>query len=201
MRPPQPPNRPTAQPPLRPHPVNSLAQPVGGVDFRIVPRGEIERCIDAPGELPRPPRLHLVAPAHRVRPERTAQARHRRVGGKRVAEIQGDSQGVLVTLGFTGIEVEPRQHHVVALDNSRIDLQTHQRVARIRPDDDPAMLLPPSSQLHALRVARTRQDVTSPKPQSQGPNQYTLKYLSSSHSLTFPMYSCHSPRLASTKRS
>src|SRR6266566_1969256 len=191
MRPPQPPNRPTAQPPLRPHPVNSLAQPVGGVDFRIVPRGEIERCIDAPGELPRPPRLHLVAPAHRVRPERTAQARHRRVGGNRVAErvrmicrqatrvaeIQGDSQGVLVTLGFTGIEVEPRQHHVVALDDSRIDLQTH------------------------LRVARTRQDVTSPKPQSQGPNQYTLKYLSSSHSLTFPMYSCHSPRLASTKRS
>src|SRR6266566_4214007 len=77
---------PTAQPPLRPHSVNSLAQPVGGVDCRIVPRGEIERCSNAPGELPRPPRLHLVAPAHRVRPERTAQARHRRVGGNRVAE-------------------------------------------------------------------------------------------------------------------
>ena len=52
----------------------------------------------------------------------------------------------------------------------------------------------------ALGVSAARQDIARGDPQGHDDNQYTLKYRSSSHGLTFPMYSCHSSRFASTNR-
>ena len=89
----------------------------------------------------------------------------------------------------------------MALGDVGIDAQVNDRETRIGILGDSAMLFPPSCLLHSLRVARPRQDIA---PEGRDPDsqyQYTFKYRSSSHSLTFPMNSCHSPRFASTNRS
>ena len=84
-------------------------------------------------------------------------------------------------------------------DAGGIGSQADDGVARIAFDNQLAMLVPLRAMLHAVRVAGLRQHFA--RRESCQENQYTLRYRSSSHSLTFPMYSCHSPRLASTKRS
>src|SRR5262249_5578875 len=119
----------------------------------------------------------------------------------RVAEVQRERQGILVSQRVARIEVEPREDDVVTLGDTRIGPETHQGIDPVGVNDDAAMLIPLAGMLRALSIPGPRQDVTSPDPQSQGPNQYNLKYLSSSHSLPFPMSSCHSSRLASTNRS
>jgi len=119
----------------------------------------------------------------------------------RVAEIERDDQRIPVTQRVGRTEIVARDEHVVASGEVGIDTQVHDREARICIDDDAAVLFPPSRLLHACRIARPREDVATPNPDPQAPNQYTLKYRSSSHSLTFPMYSCHSPHFASTNRS
>jgi len=119
----------------------------------------------------------------------------------RVAEIERDGQGIPVTQRVGRIEIVARDEHVVASGEVRIDAQIHDREARICIDDDAAVLLPTPGALNAIRVAGMRKNLAAPNPEPPAPNQYTLKYRSSSHSLTFPMYSCHSPRLASTNRS
>src|SRR5712692_591936 len=107
-----------------------------------------------------------------------------------VSEVQRKHQRVLVTDGVAGIEIKTRQEYVVPLgDAGRIDPHMHERVPRIRVDQDTAVLVPFSRALHSLGIAGPRQDVASDQHTQ---DQYTLKYRSSSHSLTFPMYSCHS---------
>ena len=77
-----------------------------------------------------------------------------------VSEVQRNQQRVLVTDGVAGIEIKTRQEHVVPLgDADRIDPHMHERVARIRVDQDTAMLIPFSRALHSLGVAGPRQDV------------------------------------------
>jgi len=60
---------------------------------------------------------------------------------------------------------------------------------RVCVNDDAAVLLPAPRALNAIRVAGMRKNLAAPNPEPPAPNQYTLKYRSSSHSLTFPMYS------------
>jgi len=91
--------------------------------------------------------------------------------GPCVPEIEGDGQRILVAQGVAGIEIESREQDIVAVPGSRVDAQMKDRVARVRFRDDAAMLLPPPCLLYALGVARMRQDIATPKPEPQGPNQ------------------------------
>ena len=109
----------------------------------------------------------------------------------RVAEIERDGQRVLVSQRVARIEIEPREQHVVALGEVGIDAQVDHGEARVRRNDDAAVLLPPSCLLHSLGVAWPRQDIARAGRAPHTQRQYALKYRSSSHSLTFPMYSCH----------
>ena len=119
----------------------------------------------------------------------------------RIAEIERDRQRILVANPVAWVEIESREEHVVAFGDAGVGMEPDQSVPRIRVDDDATVLIPLTQMLLALRVARPGQEVAGTDAESQDPNQYTLRYRSSSHSLTFPMYSCHSPRLASTNRS
>ena len=116
-----------------------------------------------------------------------------------VTEVEADCDRVLVARRLAWIKIEERKQDVVPLgDSQRIDAHSHQCIPRVRIDHDPSLLIPFAVMLHALGVARSWEDVA---PGQSNDDQYTLKYRSSSHSLTFPMYSCHSSRFASTNRS
>src|SRR6267378_3012409 len=109
----------------------------------------------------------------------------------RIAEIEPDAQRVLIPQRVARIEIVPREHHVVSFGEVGIDAQMDDGVARVGFDDDAAVLVPPSGLLHSMCVARTRQDLARAGRDPDSHHQYILTYRSSSHSLTFPMYSCH----------
>ena len=74
----------------------------------------------------------------------------------RVAEIERDDQRIPVTQRVVRIEIVAREQHVVASGDVGIDIQVNDCEARIRIDDDAAMLLPPPCLLHSSCIARTR---------------------------------------------
>ncbi len=78
-----------------------------------------------------------------------------------VPDVEGDAQRILITQGIAGIEIEPREQHVVTLSGGRIDSQVHDGVAGIGLHEDSAMLLPASCLLYALGVARPRQNLAA----------------------------------------
>ncbi len=118
-----------------------------------------------------------------------------------VTQIECDRQRILVSERLTGIEIEPGEYDVTPLGERGIHTQPHQRVLRIGIDDDAAMLIPLPVVLLSSCITRLRKDVAGARRERRADDQYILKYRSSSHSLTLPMYSCHSSRLASTNRS
>jgi len=73
--------------------------------------------------------------------------------------IERDGQRILVPHRVTWIEIESRDHDIVPLRETSIRPEPNQRVARIRVDDDAAVLVPFPCMLYALCVAGLRQDV------------------------------------------
>src|SRR2546421_10014268 len=148
--------------------VKALVQRVRHVARGVVPRREVEGGVYAPGDLAHPARDQRERAAHRIRPERAAEAGDGREGGnpgRRRADLVGDPrpqrahvpevepqrEGILVARAGRGVEVVADERHVAAA--RRVDADPHEGEGRVGRRHDPPVPLPATVALEARGVA------------------------------------------------
>src|SRR3989449_429607 len=149
--------------------VKALVQGVHDVARGVVPRREVEGGVYAPGDLAHPARDEREGAAHRIRPERAAEARGGREGGNPgrrraelvrdprpqrpdVSEVEPQREGILVSRAGRGVEVVADDRHVSAAAR-RVDADPHQGEGRVGRRHDPPVPLPATVALEARGVA------------------------------------------------